>query len=43
MWKPRSIGASVDFSTALPALEGLQFVFDAIKRMGPAPGKMRDL
>jgi hypothetical protein len=40
---PGAVSAAVDFLTALAACEGLQFVFEAVKRMGRAPGKTHDL
>jgi hypothetical protein len=40
---PGAVSASVDFLTAFAAREGLQFVFEAVKRMGRAPGKTHDL
>jgi hypothetical protein len=43
MWEPGTVGAAVDFLTAFAASEGLQLVFEAVKRMRRAPGKAHDL
>jgi hypothetical protein len=40
---PGAVGAAMDFQTAFAAREGLQLIFDAVKRMRRAPGKAHDL